>query len=327
MAKHHNYLVNVEIDDNGVVTPLSLEALNVAKLAAGIQGASVSVLVLGPNVAPAVEELQFHQIDKIFKREADELGHYRPRRYLSVFEKVYHMLKPELTVFGNSKNSLDFAARAAIQLDAALVTDCIKIKSDNEGIAFTKPVYSNNVLAVYAAGDSPCIVTIRPKSTSPSEPIGEQQGEIIDLGPLSEPISDEYEIIETCNSKDGEKKLSDAGIIVAGGRGIGGPEGFAELEKLAGLLEGQVGSTRPPCDLGWVSPGAQVGITGEIVSPDVYIAVGVSGSFQHMAGMSGAKTVVAINTDPNANIFNISDYGVVGEYEEVLAGLIKEIRK
>ena len=326
MAKHHNYLVYIETDNSGVVTPLSLETLNAAKQAAGVHDVAVSVLVLGTNVAPAVEELSFHQIDKIFKSEADELRHYRPRRYLLAFEKIYHQLKPELTVFGNSKNSLDFAARAAIQVDAALVTDCVNIESDNEGLSFTKPVYSNNVMAVYAAGgDSSCIVTLRPKSTAPSERCKKRQGEVIDLGPFHEHVSDEYEIVEACIQGDDEKKLTDADIIVTGGRGIGGAEGFAALEKLAALLGGQVGSTRPPCDLGWVSPDAQIGITGEIVSPAVYIAVGVSGSFQHMAGMSGSKTVVAINSDPNANIFKISNYGVVGEYEEVLAGLIKEI--
>jgi electron transfer flavoprotein alpha subunit len=327
MDKHHNYLVVVEIDAAGAVTPLSLEALNAAKQVAGMRHAAVSVLLTGKNISSAVESLQYHQVNKVFTSAVDGTGHYSPRKSLTLFEKVYHMLNPELTVFGNSKNSLDFAARAAVALDLPLVTDCVGIDSDDDGLTFTKPVYSNNVLSVYAPGDSPCIITLRPKTMEPSEPAENRQGEIVDLGPVDESVADEYDIVDTCIDADGEKKLTDAELIVSGGRGIGGPEGFADLEKLAGLLGGQVGATRPPCDLGWVSPDAQVGITGEIVSPTVYIAVGVSGSFQHMAGMSGSKTIVAINSDPKANIFKISDYGVVGEYEEVLPGLIEGIEK
>lgn len=325
MTKPHNFLVYVETDDNGIVTPLSLEALNAAKQVAVIQGAAVSVLVMGENVARAVEELRFHHIDKIFIKEDAGLKYYRPRMFLSVFEKIYCLLEPELTVFGNSKNSLDFAARAATYVNIALVTDCVNIEWDKGELLFTKPVYSNNVMAVYSSGSFPCIVTLRSKSTTPSERSENQQGEIIDLGEVDEPASDEYEIVGKYIPEEGEKKLTDADIIIAGGRGIGGQEGFSALQKLADLLGGQVGSTRPPCDLGWVSADAQIGITGAIVSPAVYFAVGLSGSFQHMAGMSGSKRIIAINSDPNANIFKISDYGVVGEYEPVLSGLIGEI--
>ncbi len=326
MAKRYNFLVYVETDDKGVVTQLSLEALNAAKKTAEEGGASVSAMVIGEKVSRAVEELQFHNIDNIYVKEDVSLKYYRPRKFLAILIKIYRLLEPKLTIFGNSKNSLDFAARAAIQFDIALVTDCVKIEKDKEELLFTKPVYSNNVMAVYAGGSSPCIVTMRSKSTEPSERSELRQGEIIKLGEVDEPASEEYEILEAGALEDGGKKLADADIIVAGGRGIGGPEGFLELQKLADLLDGQVGSTRPPCDLGWVSPEVQVGITGTIVSPNVYFAVGLSGSFQHMAGMSGSKTIIAINSDSNANIFKISDYGIIGEYEPVLCGLISGIK-
>lgn len=327
MAKHMNCLVCIETDDKGNITPLSLEALNATKQAVGSQEVVISAWVPGSDLTRAIEELKFHQVEKIYKQEGDELGDYKPAIYLVAFENIYNRLKPELTVFGNSKQCLDLAARAAVKRNVPLVTDCIKIELDNEGLAFTKPVYSNNVLAVYAGGDSPCIVTIRPKSAEPSEPVSEKRGEVISLELTEEPILEEFEIIEKRIHDEGEKKLSDADVIVAGGRGIGDSKGFKELEKLADLLGGHVGATRPPCDLGWISPDAQVGITGAIVSPSVYIAVGISGSFQHMAGMNSSKTVVAINSDPDANIFKISDYGVVGEYEEVIPGLREEIEK
>jgi electron transfer flavoprotein alpha subunit len=321
----NNFLVYIETDDNGLVTANSFEALNAAKQAAKVKDAAVSALVIGDDVSKAVEEMRFHGIEKIFIKQGGDFKNYRPRNFLAVFEKIYQLLKPGLALFCNSKNSLDLAARAAVYLDAALITDCVEIKWEDEELFFTKPIYSNNVMAVYSTGDFPCIATLRSKSFSPSERLENQKGEIIDAGPINAPALDEYEVIEKCFIKDGEKKLADADIIVAGGRGIGGPEGFIELKKLADMLGGHIGASRPPCDLGWVAPSAQVGITGAIVSPSVYLAVGLSGSFQHMAGMSGSKTIIAVNLDPKANIFKISDFGVVGDYAPVLAGIMKEI--
>ena len=125
-------------------------------------------------------------------------------------------------------------------------------------------------------------------------------------------------MIERVTDQDQGLALGEADIVVAGGRGMGGQEGFRQITQLAGLLNGAVGASRPPCDLGWVPPSSQVGQTGEIVAPSLYIAVGISGSTQHIAGMAGARTVIAINKDPRANIFKIADFGVVGDYTEVL---------
>ena len=318
-------LVYIETDGKGSVTPLSLEVLNAAKNVAEKDKTGVSALVVGVNVTDAAQELQFHGIDAVYVKEGAGYFHYQPRLFLAVIEKAYGLLKPELILFGNSKNSMDLSARTSVSLSAALVTDCVEIKKNSEDYYFVKPVYSNNVMAVYTNDISPCIVTMRSKSTPPSEKSEVKSGDIINLEDLDEPIEEDYEVVKKGSTEDGGRKLVDADIIVTGGRGIGGPDGFKELEKLAELLGAQVGATRPPCDLGWISPEAQVGITGAIVSPEVYFAIGVSGSFQHMAGMGGSKTVIAVNTDPNANIFKISDYGVVGEYEKVLPGLIEEI--
>lgn len=232
----NNFLVYIETDDNGLVTANSFEALNAAKQAAKVKDAAVSVLVIGDDVSKAVEEMRFHGIEKIFIKQGGDFKNYRPRNFLAVFEKIYQLLKPGLALFCNSKNSLDLAARAAVYLDAALITDCVEIKWEDEELFFTKPIYSNNVMAVYSTGDFPCIATLRSKSFSPSERLENQKGEIIDAGPINAPALDEYEVIEKCFIKDGEKKLADADIIVAGGRGIGGPEGFIELKKLADML-------------------------------------------------------------------------------------------
>ena len=320
-----NVLVYIETDDDGVVVPLSLEALNAARQVATASGAKVSGLLIGGDLSAATEVLVYHRIEEIYVVEDGELTDYGPGRFLQAFEKAFERIKPELTIFGNSKNGLDIAARAAMHLDIYLVTDCVKIDWDDGEFAFTKPVFSNNVMAVYGGGSSPGIATLRSKSIDPSESAEQRQGKIIQLDTPASPSPDDYEIVEKGQLAEGVKNLADAEMIVSGGRGMGGPEGFEILRQLADRLGAQVGSTRPPCDLGWVSPNAQVGITGAIVSPEVYVAVGLSGSFQHMAGMGGAKTIIAVNSDPKANIFKISDYGVVGEYQEVLPGFIEEL--
>lgn len=325
MAYPQNVCVYIETDDTGTVTVLSLEALNAAKQAAAGGGAGVSALLIGRDLSAAAETMVSHQIERIVIAEDDRLKDYRPELYVRVFKAAYERIKPDLTVFGNSKNGLDFAARAAVHLDIDLVTDCVKIQWNAGEFTFTKPVFSNNVMAVYAGGTGSVIATLRAKSTPPSRGKNHPQGEVIRLECPDAPVPGEYEIVKKYRGDDGKRSLADVDVIVSGGRGMGGPEGFLLLEKVAERLGAHVGASRPPCDLGWVSAEAQVGITGAIVSPEVYIAVGLSGSFQHMAGMEGSKTVIAVNSDPKAQIFQIADYGVVGEFKEVLAGFIEEL--
>jgi electron transfer flavoprotein alpha subunit len=320
MKSVNNILVYIESSENGDLSLVSLEALNLAKLTCG-QGGRISAMVVGENANQTADELKWHAIDAIYVKEDAGLTQYLPQSYVALLEDVYHRLSPDLILLGNTKNGSDLAARAALQFDIPLVMDCVKIEWDEEDLLFTKPVYSNNVMAVYARGESPCIVTLRPKSTDPSEKKDSQKGEIINLDSANFTGSEEYEVEEFVPKGD-DGGLENARVIVSGGRGIGGEENFVELKELSDLIGAQLGATRPPCDLGWVSPDSQIGITGAIVSPQVYFAIGISGSFQHLAGMGSSRTIISVNPDPNANIFKISDYGIVGEYEEVLPGLI-----
>ena len=322
----NNILVYMETDETGAITQVSLEALNAAKQIACDKSAAVGIFLIGDKVSSAADELQFHNVDKIYLKEDNRLKSYQPRAFLKIFERVYENLKPELVVFSNSTNSLDFSGRIAFKLNAGLITDCVKIESEKDDIFYTKPVYSNNIMVVYSCSHLPCIITVRSKSVAPSERSEKKEGEIVSVDEEIDLSLDEYDVVEKVIQKDKGMNLADAKIIVSGGRGVGGSEGFGYLKELADLLGGQVGSTRPPCDMGWISPGAQVGITGTIVSPSLYIAVGISGSFQHMAGMIDSKVVIAINSDPDATIFKISNYGVIGEYEEVLPGFIEGIK-
>jgi electron transfer flavoprotein alpha subunit len=322
----NNILVYMETDETGAITQVSLEALNAAKQIARDQSAAVGVFLVGDKMSSAADELQFHGVDMVYLKEDDRLKSYQPKAFLKIFERVYDDFKPELIVFSNSINSLDFSGRIAFRLDAGLITDCVKIESEENDLFFTKPVYSNNIMVVYSCSHAPCIITVRAKSAAPSERSEKKEGEIVHVDEEIDLSQEEYDVVEKVIQKDEGMNLADASIIVSGGRGVGGAEGFGYLKELADLLGGHIGSTRPPCDMGWVSPGAQVGITGTIVSPSLYIAIGISGSFQHMAGMIDSKVVIAINCDPDANIFKISNYGVIGEYEEVLPGFIEGVK-
>jgi electron transfer flavoprotein alpha subunit len=231
---------------------------------------------------------------------------------------------------GDTLTSVDLAPRLAFFLDTGLITDCVAIESDESGVCFLKPVYSSNVMAAYAFASEPCIVTLRSRVEEAAEKADTQVAKVVPLDVKLDVSGLKTEVIERVSEDDAGLKLTDAEVIVSGGRGMGGPEGFEQLSELAKILNGAVGASRPPVDLGWATPKTQVGQTGEKVSPSVYIAVGISGATQHIAGMQGSKTIVAVNKDPKANIFRIADYGVVGTCEEVVPALkeaLLEMRK
>jgi len=217
----------------------------------------------------------------------------------------------------NTLTGVDLAPRVAWELGAGLVTDCVAIESDQGGPAFVKPVYSGNVMSVYSAATCPFMVSVRPRAFARLQPENSRPTETVPVSCAFNP-NPRVVVVKRLEEEIQGIRLETADRIVAGGRGIGGAEGFGQLRALADVLGAAIGASRPPCDLGWVAPAAQVGQTGEIVAPGLYIAVGISGSTQHLAGMSGAKTIVAINADPQASIFRIADYGVVGKYEEII---------
>jgi electron transfer flavoprotein alpha subunit len=208
-----------------------------------------------------------------------------------------------------------------------LITDCVGFEREDGDIHFVKPVYSSNVMAAYALATEPYLVTMRSRAEDPAERRDDAEAEVIGLEVELDASALETEVIERTLEKEEGPKLTSSDIIVSGGRGVGGPEGFEHLAKLAALLNGAVGASRPPVDLGWAPPKAQVGQTGEKIGPSVYIAVGISGATQHTAGMSASRTIVAINKDSKANIFKVADYGVVGKHEEVLPAFHKAMKE
>jgi len=221
----------------------------------------------------------------------------------------------------------EVAPRLAARLDASVCLDCVKINIDpgTGRLLQSKPVYGGNALAVWeSANHFPQIVTLRPRSSEQAEPDNSRKGEIISVKLSTEGTS--AKLIETVREELKGISLEEAQVIVAGGGGIGGKEGFEPLHELAQILRGAVGTSRVPCDEGWMPKNLEIGQTGHMVNPGLYIAIGISGAPQHLAGCSGSKCIVAINRDPEAHIFVEADFGIIGNYKEALPPLIDKLK-
>jgi electron transfer flavoprotein alpha subunit len=223
----------------------------------------------------------------------------------------------------------DLAPRLAFRLKTGLAMDCVDLEIDSESgdLLATRPVYGGNALAIYTVIEMPHMATVRSKAMTPLEKDESRTGEIISIDADYGPLPAHVTVIEKIREEAGGVKLEDADVIVSGGRGIGDAKSFAELRRLADLMKGAVGATKAACDFEWVPASWQIGLTGKIVSPNVYFAVALSGASQHMAGCSGAKTIVAINKDPDANIFKEAEFGVIGDWHNVVPALTEKIEE
>ncbi len=327
MSNKSSVLIFIEVTEDKTVAPISLECLSTGRKLAAEFGGKLAAVIMGSNTGDAAEELGYYGVDTIFVVENQMLEDYHPDTYSLAFEKVIEEAAPRAIIMGYTLTSIDLAPRMAFRLNAGLITDCVDIEIASGKMLFSKPVYSGNITAVYTLESEPCMVTMRSRAAEPAERSDIAGGELVHIDVEMDPSTIKTPVVKREIEKEEGPKLQSADIVVAGGRGIGGLEGFTRLTDLARLLGGAIGASRPPCDLGWVNSNAQVGQTGEIVGPSVYIAVGISGSTQHIAGMMSSKVIVAINKDANANIFKIADYGVIGKHEEIIPSFMDALRE
>lgn len=317
-----------EID--GRVTTTTRELLNEGKKLADKMNQPLGALLIGKNIQEAAMEIISLGADVSYTVEAPSFIEASPADYIAIIAKACQEIGPSVILFGQTDIGRDAAPSLAAQLGTTVSMDCVNvdIDPDTKALLQTRPVYGGNAMAVWASqGREPQIVAMRPRSMPAAEPNAARQGEIIAIDPPAGQSAAGVELIETKKEEITGVKLEEAKIVVSGGGGIGGPEGFKMLEELAHAVGGAVASTRVPCDEGWVSSAIEVGQTGTIVTPDLYIAVGISGAVQHMVGCSNAKRIVAINRDPDAHIFQEADLGIVGDYREALPALTETIRK
>jgi electron transfer flavoprotein alpha subunit len=309
------------------ILPISAEALGIGKKLADSLGQELVAIIIGSK--SLAQQVIAAGADKVYVVDDAQLKDYQPDAYISALEKVINQIKPQIVIMGQNDSGRELAPQLACRLNTAATLDCVDLAIDpgTKRLLQTKPVYGGNAHAVIVTGTDPQIVTIRTKAFSPLTPDAARKGEVIGFQPELDPSVVKAKILNRVEEEVAGIKLEDAAVVVAGGRGIGSIDGFRQLDELAKLLKGAVGASRPACDNNWISDTAQVGLTGKIIAPEVYIAVAISGSSQHMSGCSGAKTIIAINKDKEANIFRHARYGIVGDWKKVLPAFTQKLKE
>jgi electron transfer flavoprotein alpha subunit len=221
----------------------------------------------------------------------------------------------------------DLAPRLAARLITAVAMDCIELALEDGRLLATRPCFGGNAFAQYSFQTSPQMATVRVKAQEPLARDDSRKGEVVKLAAELPADAVRARVVDRRKEKTEGIRLEDAPVVIGGGRGVGGPEGFQDLEQLAAVLGGAVGASRAACDLGWIPVAHQVGLTGKVVTPDLYIAVAISGASQHMAGVSQVKNIVAVNKDPEANIFKASSFGVVGDWKEIVPAFTRKVQE
>jgi len=313
------------------ITPVTLELLGIGRKLADELGEELGAVFMGSGLTgTAFQKGIAFGADKVYVVDNPLLKDYQTDSYVAVMHKVCQDLKPNIVLLGQTSLGRDLAPRLASRLQAPLVMDCVNLKIDPQTklLVQTKPVYGGNAMASYVSEAKPQLATVRSKSMTAAEPDASRRGEIIALEGIIDPAMIRTRVVARMEDKEGAgKRLEVADVVICGGRGIGSAENFACLEELARLLNGAVGSTRPPCDLGWTPPELQIGLTGKVIAPAIYIGVALSGSSAHLAGIGNSKNIIAINNDPEANIFRVANYGIVGDFKKVMPIVIDACQK
>jgi electron transfer flavoprotein alpha subunit len=317
------FLVIAESKD-GELRNVSFEAIATAKKI-NSEAEIVGVVLGKDNLEEQANELIYHGADRVTTVTHANLENYTSEGYGQAILAIVSDESPDGIVMGHTSIGKDLTPKLAAKLDTGLVSDVVEVEVNDDTVTYIRPIYSGKAFEKKIITDGLTFVTVRPNNIAPLDRDDSRNGEVtakeIDIADIRTIIKDV--IRKTSEGVD----LSEANIVVAGGRGVKSKEGFDELYKLADVLGAAVGASRGACDAEYCDYSLQIGQTGKVVTPDLYIAVGISGAIQHLAGMSNAKVIVAINKDPEANIFNVADYGIVGDLFEILPLLVEEIKE
>ena len=316
-------LVFGEATEDGQLAPVTGELLGAAKSLGG----PVTCALLGAGVEGLAQGCASLGADKVIVVDDPLLKEYQGDAYVLIGERICKEADPTVVLFGQTMIGRDLAPRLAARLDTAVAMDCVELSLDGDKLQATRPCYGGSARARYSINRTPQIATLRAKVYDPPEPDESRQAEVVKQSAEVGEDAIRARVVSRRKEEVEGVRLEDAPVVVSGGRGLGGPEGFKPLEELVEVLGGAVGATRAVCDMGWYPVAAQVGLTGKVVTPDVYIAVGISGASQHMAGISQVKNIVAINKDPEANIFQAARFGIVGDWKEVVPAFMEKVRE
>lgn len=321
-----NIWVYIEVV-NGAPKNVGLELIGPAVKLAGEAGEKAVAVVIGGATENAVKAAASYGIDQIIVVEGADFANYSTDAYTNAFAELIAKYDPAAILFGASSNGRDLAPRLAARLKTGLAADCTGIERDGANLVFTRPTYTGRMLSVIeSTGAGPQMATMRPgifkRGEADTARTVDTIKEDIAAGTIRTTLLEQI-----TDAAEGAVKLEDAEVIVSGGRGLGKAENFALVQALADVLGGVVGASRAAVDAEWISHAHQVGQTGKTVGPKLYIACGISGAIQHLAGMSGSDVIIAINRDPDAPIFEIADYGIVGDIKTVLPLLTDKIKQ
>ena len=321
-------LVIGELNDDALQS-ITGELLAAGRRIADVTGENVGVALLNGGDAVGQETISLGA-DNAYLVQDEVLAEMQLDAQVAALEKVCSEVQPSVVLIGRTLTGRDVGPRLAFRLGVGLAQDCLQVEADaNSGrVVAVRPVYGGNALAKVTFPDAnPQMVVMRAKAYEPLDADDSRAGEVSIINPGLDSSVVKARLVETVSQAAEGVRLEDANIVVGGGRGLGGPEPFDQLEDLARLLGGAVGASRAVCDAGWLDHSYQVGLTGKTITPDLYITVGISGASQHMAGCSASKNIIAINRDADANIFKSASFGVVGDWKNVLPSFIETVRE
>ena len=328
-TQYHDVWVYAEQRD-GALMAVSVELMGEGKKLAGEIGCKLCAVLCGENVDGLADELFEYGADKVYYANAPELKTYNTDAYTKVIYEAILKYKPEIVLLGATHIGRDLGPCLAVQCGTGLTADCTKLDIDPEDkkLMQTRPAFGGNLMAtILCPNHRPQMSTVRPGVMEKPQRVAGAKGELINLSAKFSEKDIRMQVLEVVKGLTEKVSLTDAKIIVSGGAGLGNPEGFELIKKLADRLGGVVGSSRAAVDAGWIDHSHQVGQTGTTVKPDLYIACGISGAIQHLAGMQTSGTIVAINKSEAAPIFEVADYGIVGDLYKVIPAILEELDK
>ena len=313
----------------GEVQAVTHELTATGRKLADASGGSVSVALMGGEVSSELaDSVIAHGGDRVYLVQDPLLDGPSLDAAVAAISKLCGHAGADIVLIGKTDTGRDLGPRLAYRLNAAIAQDCTDAWMEGDRVGATRPVYGGNAVAKIAFGPGdPQVLTMRPRAVEPLAADAGRTGDVESFSPGIEASDVKVKVLDTVQEDSQGVRLEDASIVVSGGRGLGGPDPFNQLKELANVLDGALGASRAACDAGWLDHSHQVGLTGKTIAPDLYITVGISGASQHMAGCSGAKNLVAINRDEEANIFKDATLGVVGDWAKVFPAFMDQVKK
>lgn len=312
---------------DGDIRKISYEIVSEARRLADTLGQDVTALLLGSNIKDKAASLGHYGADKVLVADDARLETYTTDAYATVIAEIVKANEPAILLMGASVEGKDLAGRLAAKLEAGMAQDCTSFSIEDGNLVAIRPIYAGKAYAKVSFNSFPQMAAARPNVMTMNEPDESRAAEITDASFTLDDSTLKTKVAEVIRDESGKVDLTEADKIVSGGRGMKGPEGYQVLEDLAGVIGASVGASRSAVDAGWRSHVDQVGQTGKVVSPNLYIACGISGAIQHLAGMSTSKYIVAINKDADAPIFQKADFGIIDDLFNVVPALTEEIKK